>query len=92
MLSFISEPEAMEHCDRQKGCDLVFGESFFDRIGKERFEGSFSGERWMKSLDLEEEDEHAVGISIGKQSFKPRGPGGPGEGAIGYNACLRVPM
>ena len=90
--SFVSEVEALEHCDREKGCDRVFGGSFFERIGEEGFEGGFSGERLMKASNVEDKEKHAGEgsfrsfRSFGEQRrFKPRGPGGPGDGAIGLN-------
>ena len=84
MHSFISEVEALKHCDREKkGCDCVFG----GRIVGERFGGRFSGGRLMDTLDLKEKDRYAGGGNF-RRSFEQRfvrqgGPGGPGEGAFG---------
>ena len=86
--SFLSEVEALQHCDREKGCDHVFGGSFFERIGEGGFGGSFSGERLMDASDLKEKEKHASGGNFrgnfGEQRFvRPGGPGGPGEGTFG---------
>ena len=86
--SFINEVEALEHCDQEKGCDHVFGGTFFKRIGEEGFGGSFSEGRLMDTSDLKEKEKHASGGnfrgSFGGQRFvRPGGPGGPGEGTFG---------
>ena len=87
--SFISEAEALKHCDREKGCDHVFGAiaSFFERSSGEEFVGSYSGGRLMDASDLMKKEKHARGgnFTFGRRRFVVRlgGEGGPGGGTFG---------